>query len=324
MPYCECYEDGWCSRYGCYMRGRMREICQGINVDLGVAASMRMEWTKPTQYFGPPRRIILRYDQNPGDAVAMTAAIYSLHRAYPGRYLTGVRGPHQDVFVNNPDVSNIHGEEICMHYRVEDRGIHFMQAWCNHLSEVLSIEVPLLTNRPRLYLDKESVQDYWVVCSGGKKDFTTKIWPYYQGVVEKARFIQVGTKDHEPLYGVKNMLGKTSLRDLFYIVQTSRGVLCGVSLLMHVAAALEKPAIILAGGREPVQWNAYPKQHYIHTIGILPCCKTPCWKSRVEPLNDGSPHDNSLCERPIAGFPECMTSIKPNEIVTLIQRLSRQ
>src|SRR5689334_15800 len=90
---CDCKQDGHCLRYGREMRGRFREICQGVNVDLGTAAAFREQWSREAgaqQSGEPPTPILLKTDQAPGDAVAMTAAIYSLHKAHPGRHLTAV------------------------------------------------------------------------------------------------------------------------------------------------------------------------------------------------------------------------------------------
>ena len=52
------------------------------------------------------------------------------------------------------------------------------------------------------------------------------------------------------------------------------------------AAALEKPSCTILGGREPVQWNAYPRAHLFHMVGALKCCQDArdgkgCWRSRV-------------------------------------------
>jgi ADP-heptose:LPS heptosyltransferase len=233
------------------------------------------------------------------------------------------------------------------------RGIHFMQGWCEFLGSALGVTLPLLTNRPHLYFDSPApaYASYWVICAGGKRDFTNKLWGHtnYQAVVDmlkkSVRFVQVGggkpstpwrkevaetqQDEHPRLEGVTDLVGKTSLRELFELVRGSRGVLCGVSLLMHVAAALEKPAVVIAGGREPVQWNSYPKQHYLHTVGALPCSDTTgqvggaCWRARVVPLGDGTVLDKSLCERPIEGIPECMRMIHPEEVAKLILRYNR-
>jgi len=315
------------------MGGRMRELCCGINVDLGTAATFREQWAREA---GPvitatPQSLLLRTLQAPGDAVAITAAIYSLHRAHPGKYTTAVESSYPEVFEHNPDVVVSGVAEVQMHYpaihKSNDRGIHFMQGWCEFLGSALGISIPLLTDRPRLYFDTPSppIEDFWLVCSGGKRDFTNKLWGGYQEVVNKSKetFVQVGGGPR--LNGVVDMVDKTTLRELFSLARRCKGILCGVSLLMHVAAALEKPSVVIAGGREPVQWNAYPLQQYVHTVGMLPCRSVQghvgkaCWRSRVIPLGDGSELDKDTCEFPTNGMPKCMTLIRPESILELIQ-----
>lgn len=361
--HCQCITDGYCLRYGREMRGRFREICAGINVDLGTAAAFRAQWAmesgRPTALVGAvdngsPRRLLLRTDQAPGDAVAMTAAVYSLHRAYPGRYVTAVDSAYPEVFANNPDVSPAAPdmEALSMHYPAihesNRRGIHFMQGWCEFLGFALGTHVPLLTNRPHLYFADPAppIEDYWLVCSGGKRDFTAKLWGHhnYQAVVSSlrgaVRFVQVGVDgdDHPRLDGTVDMVGATSLRGLFDLARMARGVLCGVSLLMHVAAALERPAVVVAGGREPVAWNAYPRQQYLHTVGALPCTDSQgnaggaCWRTRVLPLGDSAALDRDPCLRPVNGaptslvprvVPECMALLRPATVAEAVVRYNK-
>src|SRR6185436_9364152 len=88
---------------------------------------------------------------------------------------------------------------------------------------------------------------YWIVVAGGKYDFTIKWWHFrrYQAVIDqlkgKVLFVQIGDKgDYHPgLDGVIDMRGKTSIRELIRLVYHARGVLCGVTFLMHLAAAVE-------------------------------------------------------------------------------------
>lgn len=412
---CECEKEGFCPRYGKEMRGRLREICQGVNVDAGTAEQYRQLWLAQAGKTPPPmaakcphlgtpvklesgdnkkercepcggaerqvfacthpalephetivqrcqacdyrprptegaRALILKNHLSPGDVLVMTAAIHSLHRQHPGKFITAVDTTANALFENNPDVTPIEdvralgGEEIQMHYpeiqRSNERGITFMQAYTEFLASVLGVEIPLLTNRPHIYLShKERTwmdqvheatgrkQKFWLIQCGRKNDFTAKFWgtQNYQRVVDSLRgrvlFVQVGAAEHHhpTLKNVLNLTGKTDLRQLVRLCWHAQGVVCGVTLLQHLAAALEKPSVVILGGREPQSWyGAYPKQQLLHTIGALPCCRSGgCWKSRVEKLNDGSDCDNSLCENPILGeetLPKCMCLIRPEEV----------
>lgn len=348
MSVCECASDGFCQRYRREMRGRFRELCRGINVDLGTAAAFREQWAREAGTVTPVKagaanNLVLRTEQAPGDALVMTAAIYSLHRANPGKFKTAVDTPYREVFENNPDVVPI-GElhdasDLQMHYpaihQSNERGIHFMQGCCEFLQEALNVPVPLATNKPMLYFSSEPIppsRPYWLICSGIKRDFTNKRWGHarFQEVVDRlegrVRFVQVGAvgaaHDHKKLDGVDDMLGKTTLRELFELVRSAQGVLCGVSLLMHVASALDKPAVVIAGGREPVPWNAYPLQHYLHTVGMFPCCATgACGRSRTVPIGDNVALDKDPCEFPVCEdetIPLCMISLTPAQVAKKI------
>lgn len=273
-----------------------------------------------------------------GDVLVMSAAIHSLHKAYPGKFLVAVDTSADAIYEHNPDIVSKETlttpQHIQMHYPAchesNTRGIHFMQGYCEHLGDALGLRIPLASNRPLAYLSsREKVPTrapYWLINAGGKDDFTNKLWPYYQQVVDalpNIHFIQVGL-DHAPLRGVENLVGKTDIRQLMQLTYHADGVLCGVTLLQHLAAAFQKPSVVIMGGREPVQWNSYPKQQLVHTVGSLECCSEGgCWKSRVVPLNDGSVHDTSLCMQPLANVPKCMSLITPDHVARLTNDLYR-
>lgn len=358
MQFCECTQDGLCPRYNREMSGRLREICQGENVDVGLAASFRKQWQdekdmQPSAHLWneptTPIPLVLKTTQAPGDALVMTAAIHSLHRAHPGKFLTAIESEHPAIFENNPDVINVSEAKrlgtrtLTMHYpaiaQANDRGIHFMQAYCEYLGSALGIHIPLMTNRPYVYLTDEEKrwqnpnvpEQYWLIVCGGKKDFTNKFWgkDRFQSVVDDlrgtVRCVQVGAKndDHPPLRGVVNLTGKTTLRELICLAYHADGILCGVTFLHHLAAAMQKPCVTIMGGREPVLWESYQTGIVMHTTGMFDCCQTGgCWKSRVKPLGDGSHEDNSLCERPVGDFPSCMRLITPDEVVRNILKYS--
>ncbi len=304
------------------------------------------------------QKIILKCDLCPGDILTLTAAIESLHKQYPNKYITDVRTSTPPIWENNPHITKLSEEEslvLKMDYPIIHRSdsivIHFLHGYTINLGEQLKIPLSLTTNRPHLYLSddekkwrnqiKDAFEDqlkdrnvpFWLVNAGVKDDYTTKQWPveYYQEVINKTcghiQWVQIGAKEHNhlPLTGVLDLRNKTTHRQLIRLAYHARGGLGPSTYLQHLMAAFEKPYICLLGGREPVPWVQYPQQITMHTIGMLGCCKNKaCWKSRVIPLDDKSDKNNSLCVKPVLGFTrpigKCMAMIKPDEIVSILEK----
>src|SRR5436190_6551532 len=99
---------------------------------------------------------------------------------------------------------------------------------------------------------------------------------------------------------------------------------------MHLAAAVEvkgrksrrRPCVVVAGGREPAHWEAYPNHQYIHTNGALACCPSGgCWRDRVALLGDGKKQDQqgNLCVQVTDGLPRCMDMITSAEVIRRIE-----
>jgi hypothetical protein len=107
-----------------------------------------------------------------------------------------------------------------------------------------------------------------------------------------------------------------------------QGAISAVSLLMHLAAAVEaapglpkaRPCVVIAGGREPPHFTAYPHHQFIHTVGALRCCESGgCWKSRTRPLGDGDAKDQDLCVDVVGELPRCMDMITADEVIRRIE-----
>jgi ADP-heptose:LPS heptosyltransferase len=179
---------------------------------------------------------------------------------------------------------------------------------------------------------------FWIVVAGGKYDVTIKWWQTerYQEVIDqfqgKIVFVQVGEQDHyhPKLNGVIDLRGKTDLRQLVRLVYHAQGVLCPVTCLMHLAAAVEvkggnplnRPCVVVAGGREPVHWEAYPHHQFIHTVGALRCCDGGgCWRFRTIPLGDGDERDKpeNLCVDVVGDLPRCMDMITATDVIRRIE-----
>ena len=310
-----------------------------------------------------PRRLILRSGLCPGDIVMMTAAVRDLHAAYPGEYVTDVRTPCPALWEHNPNITKLadeDGEQIEMHYPAIGNSnqlpYHFIHGYRMHLETVLGRSIPQGAFKGDIYLSPQErswpsqVEDalgagtrFWIIVSGGKRDFTAKWWAAsrMQAVVEHFRgrilFVQVGEAhhNHPALDGALDLRGQTSLRQLVRLVHHADGVVCPVTSLMHLAAAVPRrsgsalrPCVVIAGGREPAQWEQYPGHRFLDTIGQLACCATGgCWKSRVQALGDGDEKDKSLCTQPVAVggrviLPRCMDMITVEDVVRAVQSYS--
>jgi ADP-heptose:LPS heptosyltransferase len=306
------------------------------------------------------RRLILTNYQSPGDVLMLTAAVRDLHRNYPSAFLTDVRTPCPQLWENNPDITPLDEfekdiEVIACEYplihRANSSPVHFVQGFIHYLNAVLDLQVEVTEFRGAIYLSEEEKwwipqvaevtggsEPYWIVAAGGKNDFTIKWWDAqrFQQVVDRFRgrilFVQVGESGHHhpALNNVIDLRGKTDLRQLIRLVYHAEGVLSPVSLPMHLAAAVEtkpgarknRPCVVVAGGREPPNWEAYPHHQFIHTVGTLACCDNGgCWKSRTSPLGDGAPGDlpENLCLDVRGQLPACMDVITAEDVIRRIE-----
>jgi len=290
----------------------------------------------------------------------LTAAVRDLHRCYPGRFATDVRTSCPQLWENNPhleplcECDNAVEELRCEYpliHQSNQAPFHFLHGFMPFLNDRLDLNIQPTAFRGDIHVsDQEKgwfsqVEEitgedtpFWIVVAGGKRDYTIKWWDSarYQEVVDhfdgKILFVQVGEKGHfhPPLRGVLDLRGKTDLRQLVRLVYHAQGVLCPVTLLMHLAAAVEvkpgrsqnRPCVVIAGGREPPQWEAYPHHQFIHTAGALRCCDNGgCWKSRTFPLGDGDEKDRpeNLCVDTVGQLPRCLDLISAAEVMRRIE-----
>jgi ADP-heptose:LPS heptosyltransferase len=305
------------------------------------------------------RKLILKNNQSPGDIVMLTAAVRDLHRSYPGQFLTDVRTSCPEIWENNPYITPLAETDrdvevlVCEYPLIHlsnTHPYHFIHGFIAYLNERLGLSIQPGSFKGDLYLtDQEKAwisqvreitgndKPFWLVAAGGKFDFTTKWWGHsrYQAVVDhfkdKIQFVQVGERGHHhlALQGVIDLRGCTTLRQLIRLVYHSDGALTPVSLLMHLAAAIptkrpvpqNRACVVVAGGREPSQWEAYTHHQFIHTNGALPCCDNGgCWKHRVKPLGDNGQGDlpENLCVDVIGDLPHCMDMIQAEDVIRRI------
>lgn len=241
---------------------------------------------------------------------------------------------------------------------------HFSEAFTEEIEELLDVRIKRRIGKGDIHIRPEEEiwgfteratwfqpygfdpnGDYWIIDCGHKQDFTAKFWgkEKFQRVVDhfkgKIQFVQIGhtAHIHFALDGAINLIGKTDDRQCIRLVWASSGVLTPVSWPMTLAAAipvkpgkcnnrLERPCVIVAGGREPSHWQAHCNHQFIHTNGCLPCCdRGGCWISRTKPIGDGDEKDsNNLCLNVTIDdygeeVPYCMSMISCDDVIRRIE-----
>lgn len=264
----------------------------------------------------------------------LSIALRDLHIQYPNQFETGVDCCYPEVFYNNPYVTRFVRKDgipiICVDYahireRNKQLNIHFSDAFVLELNELLHVNIQKMNMYPDVHLNDEEISDqilcrlnitkpFWLLNAGFKMDIPLKAYPpaQWQKVVDMltekgVNVYQVGHSHdvHPILNNCKSLVGKTDkLRDYFSLMYHAEGSIGVISLHMHLAAAMRKKCIVVAGGREDVKWEKYPNHHFLHTIGKLSCCKEEgCWKSK-----------RSKCSN-LNRYPECLNMISPELIV---------
>jgi ADP-heptose:LPS heptosyltransferase len=306
------------------------------------------------------KTIIIRHSRAVGDILVMTAVVRDIYKEYSDRFEIGVETPFMELWENNPYIIKLKNKRLGASVYTLSYGdgiqkagkepIHFLQAFHNDFEKKTGLKVPLTEPRPDIHLSEAELADrpikdrYWVVLSGGKSDFTTK-HPRFFDVQDSVdvlnqlglKVVQAGAKGgkpaniHRTLAGTIDLRGETSVRDFLKLIHHSDGVICSITFAMHAAAALEKPCIVLAGGREEWWWEGYVRENpafkglnvnvphrFLHTMGLLDCCRGPraCWKNKVLK----SEGDKSYCSYPHLepegqSVPLCQHMIGANRIV---------
>lgn len=287
------------------------------------------------------RKLILSNPLAPGDVLVSTGAIRDLHLNYPGEYVTDIRCPSgcEQIFAHNPYITKIaDGDPEATRIQLDYEGIHrsgksglpFVHAHAETLAERVGRPIKPTSLLPDIFLSQDEklwpspvfneygyAGKFWIINAGVKNDYTLKYYHRYQEVVnllkERIQFVQVGQLEHRhpPLEGVLDMRGKTDLRQLFRLSYHAEGSVNAVSLQMVIMASLQKPCVVVSGGREPVRWQLSPHHQFLYVNGAIECARYDgCWKSK-----------QSECVNLLeGGIPLCMEMIRPEEVARAVEK----
>lgn len=298
------------------------------------------EWLAKSEKI-PHTRYVLKNHQCPGDILMLSACVRDI-KVWNPHFEIDIRTSCDAIFESNPHITKLKEDDpsvrvLDMHYETihqsnQNMHQHFIHGFIKDFNEQAGCSIKLTQFKPDIHLTekeretpvfKDLPEKFIVLNAGGKTDYKTKWWwnSAWKIVIENCpdiQFIQVGKPDskdtgagqaiHEKLNcpNVIHKINQTSMRELIRLVYQSVGVLSVVTSIMHMAAAFDRHAAIVAGGHEPWWWERYPGHDYFHTIGALECCLVGgCWKKDCENKNE-------------QGRQKCMDLIDPIKVSSAI------
>lgn len=274
-----------------------------------------------TDYVRPRTLILRRLSRALGDNLLLTAVAREIRRAAPELRLV-VETPFPDLFDHNPHVTRAvdgHFATTRRHFRPKYHlGPDFAP---RHILDQLFDQSPVrLTapeRRPELFFpaaererfDREFPAVDVVVCPVGKQSHSAdrKEWGFdnFAAAVRARpgyRWAQIGTAGAPRLPGALDFLGRP-VRESAGLLLRSRLFVGLEGGLMHLARAVDRPAVIVYGGAVAPEVSSYDTQV---AITRRPGC-SPCFTSdiRMTPC----PHDRG-----------CLTEIGVDEVVAAVDQ----
>ena len=243
-----------------------------------------------------------------------------------------IKSDHPDLFKNNPDVGLILPfNALLSRFALALRSIKLVRPSYAGYDEVLDKDsVPEkhivlkladcvglkgeIKNKPELVLTEAEVRagvyakDQLVIITSsvnGKIPMHNKEWlaERYQQLADRLSdqytILQLGAADDYPLNNVTDLRGKTNLRESAAVLHNSRLLIAHVGFLMHLARAVDCPAVIIYGGREMPEQSGYAAYHNIYSA--VEC--SPCWL-------------RNLCHYDR----KCMTAISVDSVYTAVEQ----
>lgn len=311
------------------------------------------------------KRIYLTHDRAAGDIVVMTALIRDLAKQFPNDYQIAVKTSVPSLWEHNPYVRRFPQEAADLSIKLDygsymhnKLGQHFLRGFHHNFEQRTGVAVSLLEPKPDLHLsDAEKgcrlvSGEYWVMMAGGKTDFTIKHWPYanYQKTADTLqalgiKVVQAGASSKRAnvkhvnarLERVQSLVGQTDFRQFMGLVYHAQGVICPVTSAMHIAAAFDKPCVVIAGGREEYYWEAYTNEvdnfgpiasrkvavphRFLYALPEPHICleagQYGCWKNKI--VRPPKSKDSLICRLPTKqqqqDVASCMAVITPERVV---------
>lgn len=276
------------------------------------------------------RQIVYFGGHGIGDELLLTGPLHELRQR--GGTGLGVMTSQPDFFLHSPDVDAVHPVNHVDVGFLRRVGVTVSQAVYIHDRLPPDIDVPpkrhLLVEmtrqcgvagpvelRPRLWLSPAETERtaQWHDCiavqasrSSASLAIGNKEWlpERFQTVVDHLsrhhRVIQLGLPGDPLLHGAEDLRGRMSPRETGVVLAGARAFVGLVGFLMHLARAVECPAVIVYGGRERPDQSGYAANENLYSP--VPCA--PCWRWNSCDFEH-----------------RCMTQIEASHVIAATERL---
>lgn len=216
------------------------------------------------------------------------------------------------------DKRYVHVDARIHHYIAEEKEDRYIWKNHSHIIDCLLEHFKVASSsvhRPEMHFSKEEEEwgrqwleeqglvpgNYGVVEPHTKEDWFGKLrsWPWerwcslFDRLLQPGPkvWIQVGLGDKPVLPGLRDMTGKLSFRQTALVIRQA-GLFVGTEGgLMHVAAAVDTPAVIIYGGITKPDFSGYPESHHIvcNHVGCIHCGYKGCCPNEHVCMNSISP-----------------------------------
>lgn len=252
---------------------------------------------------GRPGHVVRFFGKTPGDDLMCTAVLREMRRR--GYRSIWMMSRFPELFEGNPDIDRVvahdarydryaqwmGGRSYYVHYGGHDHERDQSPIPQQHIIASMCASCELtgeVTLRPYLHLtDGERAAGRLaprqiVLHSSGLSAHSAmrnKEWVEgrMQQVVDALRdeytIVQLGAATDPALDGVVDLRGRTTMRQSAAIIAGSVLTVAQVGFLMHLTRAVDRPAVIIYGGREQPWQTGYSCNTNLFTS--LPCA--PCW-----------------------------------------------
>ena len=274
-----------------------------------------------------PKEVVFHSRMRIGDSLVMTSGVRDFKAAFP-QVRVGVNSTAMHLWDHNPAVDRtlLQTPENTVNIgtgwltTASNRlDWHMTNAHRVSIEQALGVSIPQGVSRPDIWLTEEEYHaprvfkaPYWLIVVNGEKGWGCKMYPFerWQAVIDQnpdLTFVQLGTKGDNPprLHGanVVDYVGRTEdkltgVRDLFTLFLNAEGSLGLVSFHMHLSGALWKPAVVVAGAREPAHFTKYEGHQYLENGGTLPCAVTACWHCDLDRCTNLVTHQGASLVEP--------------------------